>query len=126
MDRVQARRDGATKRRRRLALAVLAGCAIGAFALGATLSDSDEPPPPSVASTLALPQLAGERVVAGLGGTAVTPRLRAAIAEGRLAGVILFADNFPSRAAGKKLIASLQRIRRPASRVEDTAASAGR
>ena len=88
---------------------VVAG-AIGAFALG----DSDEPPRPSVASTLPLPRLAGERVIAGLNGTAVTPRLRSAIAEGRLAGVVLFADNFPSRAAGRQLIATLQRIRRPA------------
>jgi len=101
-------------RRRRLALGVLAALAVGAFALGTTLGDSDEPPRPSVASTLPLPQLAGERAIAGLAGTAISPRLRAAIAEGRLAGVILFADNFPSRAAGRQLIASLQRIRRPA------------
>lgn len=101
-------------RRRRLTLGVLAGLALGAFAVGATLGNGDEAPRPSVASTLPLPQLAGERVIAGLGGTTVTPRLRAAIAAGRLAGVVLFADNFPSHAAGKRLIATLQRIRRPA------------
>lgn len=101
-------------RRRRLAGGILAGLAIGAFALGSALGDDSEPPPPSVASTLPLPQLAGERTIAGLEGTAITSRLRAAIRRGRLAGVVLFADSFPSRAAGKRLIASLQRIRRPA------------
>ena len=35
------------------------------------------------------------------------------IREGRLAGVILFAENLPSRAAGRRLIAELQAIRRP-------------
>ena len=30
-----------------------------------------------------------------------------------MAGVVLFADNFPSRAAGRRLIAGLQAIRRP-------------
>ena len=113
MGRARHRREGVAARRRQ-ALAVFAAVAVAAFALGATLGDGDGPPRPSVASTLPPPQLAGERVVTGLRGTAVTPRLRAAIAEGRLAGVILFADNFPSRAAGKKLIATLQRIRRPA------------
>jgi beta-N-acetylhexosaminidase len=58
-------------------------------------------------------QLAGERVVAGVEGTSVSPRLRAAIAEGRLAGVVLFAANFPSRAAGRRLVAELQAIPRP-------------
>lgn len=103
------------RRRRRLALALLAGLALGAFALGATVGESPPPlaPRPSVASTLPPPQLAGERLLVGIAGTAVSPRLRAAIAEGGIAGVVLFADNFPSRAAGRRLIASLQRIRRP-------------
>jgi beta-N-acetylhexosaminidase len=98
-------------RRQRLTLATLAGLAAGAFAFGAALGDSA--PPPAVASTLSIPRLAGERIVAGLSGTAVSPRLRAAIREGRVAGVVLFADNFPSRAAGRALISRLQAVRRP-------------
>ncbi len=104
--------DQTRARRRRLALGALAGLAAGAFALGAALGDSS-PPAPSVASTLPLGQLAGERIVTGLSGSAVPPRLEAAIGEGRVAGVILFAGNFPSRAAGRRLIARLQAIRRP-------------
>jgi beta-N-acetylhexosaminidase len=99
-------------RRRRLALGTLAGLAAGAFVLGAALGDS-RTPRIDVASTLPAPQLAGERIVAGLEGTGVSPRLRAAIHDGSLAGVVLFAGNFPSRAAGRRLIARLQAIRRP-------------
>lgn len=101
-------------RRRRLALAVLAALAVGAFAFGATLGDTTPPPPrPPLAATLSVPHLSGERIVVGLEGTRVSPRLERAIGEGRVAGVILFADNFPSRAAGRRLIARLQAIRRP-------------
>jgi len=99
-------------RRRRLAIGVLAGLAAGAFALGAAMGDG-RAPEIEVAATLPLPQLAGERIVAGVSGTSVPPRLEAAIHQGRLAGVILFAGNFPSRAAGQRLIARLQAIRRP-------------
>lgn len=101
-----------TRRRRRLALAVLGGVAVGAFALGAALGDGT-PSPPSLASTLPAPHLAGERIVAGFDGTEVPPALVRAIGAGEVAGVILFADNLPSRAAARRLTASLQRIRRP-------------
>jgi beta-N-acetylhexosaminidase len=66
-----------------------------------------------VVSTLPVPRLAGERIVTGLSGTGVSAGLETAIREGRVAGVILFDDNFPSRAAGRQLIARLQAIRRP-------------
>jgi beta-N-acetylhexosaminidase len=105
------RMDRTKARRRRLALAVLAGLAASAFALGVVLGDSA--PPPEVASTLPVSHLAGERIVVGFSGTAIAPNLRGAIAEGRVAGVVLFADNFPSRSAGRRLIAALQAIRRP-------------
>jgi len=110
MDRASVRR------RRRLALGILAGLAAGAFALGAALGDGRAPKPPKaeLAVSLAPPQLVGERIVAGLRGTAVSPRLRKAIHSGEIAGVVLFAANFPSRAAGRKLIAGLQAVRRPA------------
>jgi beta-N-acetylhexosaminidase len=99
-------------RRRGIALGALAGLAAGAFALGAALGD---PPAPEieVASTLSIPRLAGERILAGVSGTGVSPDLDGAIREGRVAGVVLFAGNFPSRAAGRRLIARLQAIRRP-------------
>jgi beta-N-acetylhexosaminidase len=100
-------------RRRGLALGVLACLAIGAFAFGATLGNGAEPPQPSVAETLSPKQLAGERIVVGLPGTSISPALHEAIAEGRVAGVVLFAGNIPDRAAGKRLIARLQAIHRP-------------
>jgi beta-N-acetylhexosaminidase len=100
-------------RRRGVALIVLACLAIGAFAFGATLGDGAAPPEPGAAETLPVEQLAGERIVVGLSGTSVGAELRAAIREGRIAGVVLFAGNFPSRAAGRRLIARLQAIPRP-------------
>jgi beta-N-acetylhexosaminidase len=106
MERTVARRRGA-------ALGVLALLALGAFTFGATLGDGAGPPEPSVAETLPLKLLAGERIVVGVQGISVSPKLRAAIREGRVAGVVLFAENFPSRAAGKRLIAQLQAIPRP-------------
>jgi beta-N-acetylhexosaminidase len=106
---------GRIKRRRALALAVLLGLAAGAFAFGASLGDGAAPrerrPPP--ASTLPLGRLAGERIVVGLEGTGVPPKLREAIHRGAVAGVVLFAGSFPSRAAGRKLTGRLQAIARP-------------
>ena len=100
--------------RRRLALAILGAVALGAFAFGAVLGDSS-PPRTEVAETLPIEQLAGQRIVAGLAGGAVSPELEATIRRGRLAGLVLFADNFPTRAAGRRLIARLRGIRRPPS-----------
>jgi len=109
------RRSRRSVRRRRLAaLAILTGLAAGAFAFGATLGDGSAPAPrPSVASTLAPRLLAGERLIAGVPGTGISPKLKAAIRRGELAGVVLFAASFPSRAAGRRLIRELQRIKRP-------------
>jgi len=103
----------AVRRRRLVAFGALAALAVVAFACGASLGDGPQRPGPSVAETLPLEQLAGERIVVGLSGTAISPRLRAAIREGRVAGIVLFAENLPSRAAGRRLIARLQAIRRP-------------
>jgi beta-N-acetylhexosaminidase len=101
-----------TTRRRRPALAVLAGMALAAFAFGAALGDGPGRRV-EVASTLSPPQLAGERIVAGFSGTTVPTPLKRAIREGRLAGVVLFADNLPSRAAARRLVSGLQAIHRP-------------
>ena len=100
-------------RRRRMALVTLAVLAIAAFAGGACVGAASRAQP-EVAGTLSLKQLAGQRIVVGVQGTSVSPRLRSAIREGRIAGVVLFAENFPSRAAGRRLISRLQAIQRPA------------
>src|SRR3954468_24734584 len=100
-------------RRRRVALGLLACLGIGAFAFGATLGDGAAPPQPSVAETLPATQLAGQRIVTGLRGTSVSPRVREAIREGRVAGIVLFAENIRGRAAGERLISRLQEVPRP-------------
>jgi beta-N-acetylhexosaminidase len=102
----------AVTRRRRGAVGALSCLALGAFAFGATLGDGSSPKPSPV-STLSLEQLAGQRIVVGVDGTSVGGALRSAIHEGQVAGVVLFAENFPSRAAGSRLIARLQSIPRP-------------
>jgi beta-N-acetylhexosaminidase len=102
-------------RRRAVGLAVLLALAAGAFAFGASLGDGAAPRErrPPLASTLPLGRLAGERIVVGLEGTGVPPKLRKAIHQGAVAGVVLFAGSFPSRAAGREVIAHLQGIPRP-------------
>jgi beta-N-acetylhexosaminidase len=102
-------------RRRRGAVGVLSCLALAAFALGALLGDGpgEAGQKASVASTLPPKLLAGERIVIGVEGTSVGAGVRSAIREGRVAGVVLFASNFPTRAAGARLIARLQAIPRP-------------
>ena len=93
-------------------MGALAGLAAVAFALGAAMGD--EPPPrPSFVSALPPPQLAGQRIVAGFEGKKAPASLVRAIRAGEVAGVILFADNLPDRAAARRLTASLQAIPRP-------------
>jgi beta-N-acetylhexosaminidase len=95
-----------------MALAALIGLAAGAFAFGAAMGD-EPPPQPSLASTLSLPRLAGERIVTGFEGTTVPASLARSIRAGEVAGVILFADNLPDRATARRLTAALQAIKRP-------------
>jgi beta-N-acetylhexosaminidase len=101
------------KRRRRAAIAALCGLAAGAFAFGVALGDG-APPDPSAVSTLSSRQLAGERLVVGYPGAEPPAAVRAMVREGRVGGVILFAENFPDRETGRRAIATLQAIRRPA------------
>ncbi|HVV90136.1 MAG TPA: glycoside hydrolase family 3 N-terminal domain-containing protein [Solirubrobacterales bacterium] len=126
----------ARARRRRLALGTLAVLAVLGFAVGAVLgSDSgdgsdggsagrpggsatvgegaEEAHRPTLAERLTPAQLAGERVVVGVDGTGLTPELKGAIHAGKVAGVVLFEADFPSRAAGRELIAALQAVPRP-------------
>jgi len=94
------------------ALAVLVALAAGAFAFGAALGDDPEPTP-SVVSRLPLDRLVGQRIVLGFDGTEAPRAVRRMVRSGQLAGVVLFADNFPSRDAGRRLLARLEAIRRP-------------
>jgi beta-N-acetylhexosaminidase len=101
------------KRRRRLSVAVVCGLAAGAFAFGVALGAGTSAAP-GAAARLSLPELAGERIVAGFSGTGPPPAVVAAIRRGALAGVVLFAGNLPTRAAGARLVRRLQAIPRPA------------
>jgi beta-N-acetylhexosaminidase len=110
--------DRATARRRRIAVGVLAVAAAvalaGGIALGAAPEDRRAAEVEvSMARLLSPSQLAGERLVAGVSGTSISPELRAAVHSGELAGVVLFSDNFPSRSAGRRLVRELQAIPRP-------------
>jgi beta-N-acetylhexosaminidase len=102
----------ARTRRRRIAAGTGCGLAIAAFAFGVELSDRPGPAP-TIASQLPLRQLAGQRIVVGFGGTEPPEEVARAIRRGELAGAILFAENFPSRAAGERLAHRLQETRRP-------------
>jgi beta-N-acetylhexosaminidase len=68
---------------------------------------------PTLAERLTPSQLAGERVVVSIDGTGLTEELRHAIHAGKVAGVVLFQADFPSRAAGRELIDAVQSIPRP-------------
>lgn len=58
-------------------------------------------------------RLVGQRLITGVAGTEIPAGLRRMIRRGEVAGVILFADNFPTRAAGRRLVKALQAIPRP-------------
>jgi beta-N-acetylhexosaminidase len=95
-----------------MAAGLLAGLALAAFAFGVMLSEAPAPTP-SAASRLTPRQLAGERIVIGFPGAEPPPAVMRMIGSGDVAGVILFAENFPSRSAGRRLISDLQAIARP-------------
>jgi beta-N-acetylhexosaminidase len=86
--------------------------AAGVFTFGVALRDST-PPPPSVASQLTASQLAGQRIVLGFSGSRPPAAVERMIRAGRVAGVVLFSENLPSRVAGRRLIRRLQAIPRP-------------
>jgi len=90
----------------------MCGLAAGAFAFGVALSDRS-PPRPSVVSGLPAGQLAGQRIVIGFAGTQPSAAVERMIRAGEAAGVVFFADNLPSRSAGRRLIRRLQAIPRP-------------
>jgi beta-N-acetylhexosaminidase len=97
-----------------LALAVGAGCGAAADGRDATsTAPGSAAPPRDDAPALPLAQLAGARIVAGFNGTAPPAALREGIRAGHVAGVVLYAENLPTRAAARRLIAGLQSIPRP-------------
>jgi beta-N-acetylhexosaminidase len=108
MRRKARKRSGRVATRR----AVVVALAGGAFAAGAIAGGAEERSP-SVASRLTPAQLAGQRIVLGFAGTRVPAAVRRTIREGGAAGVVLFADNLPSRSAGRRLVGDLQAIPRP-------------
>ncbi|HSS04828.1 MAG TPA: glycoside hydrolase family 3 N-terminal domain-containing protein [Solirubrobacterales bacterium] len=101
-----------TRRRRRLAVAAVCGLAAGAFACGVALHDGTSPSP-GAASRLTASQLAGQRIVLGFAGTSPPARVGQMIRAGQVAGVVLFAENLPSRPAARRLTRRLQAIPRP-------------
>src|SRR6476469_6889257 len=99
------------RRRRRMALAIGCGLAAGALAFGVALGDGGPSSSPAAAASRLTPrQLVGERLVVGVTGTELTRGLKRMVRQGDVAGVILFAESFPSRGAGRRLIAALQSI----------------
>jgi len=93
-------------------VAACCGLAAGAFAFGVALGDDPAPDPDPVAE-LPLDRLAGQRIVVGFSSVEPPAAVKQMIRRGHLAGVILFAENLPSRAAATRLIRDLQAIRRP-------------
>jgi beta-N-acetylhexosaminidase len=76
-------------------------------------NSASEEKQPTLAERLTPSQLAGERIVVSIDGTGLTNELRHAIHAGKVAGVVLFEADFPSRAAGRELIDAVQSIQRP-------------
>ena len=92
-----------------MVVALAAAAFVGGVATG-----TGEERTPSAAERLTPAQLAGQRIVLGFSGTRVPPAVRRAIGDGVVAGVVLFADNLPSRARARRLVSGLQAIPRPA------------
>ncbi len=118
-EELRARRREAVIRRRRTSAALviviigLLAVAIVAFVVARGGGDPDpvaEKPLPSLSTT----QLAGQRLIAGFGGTRIPAGLERMIADGELAGVILFDENVRDRAKTSKMLTELQSITRPA------------
>jgi beta-N-acetylhexosaminidase len=97
----------------RAIIALAAGLLAAALGLSTALGDGRGHRDRFAASQLTLRQLAGQRIVAGFNGTSPPKALRKAIANGDLAGVILFSRNVPDHSTARSLINRLQAIKRP-------------
>jgi beta-N-acetylhexosaminidase len=100
-------------RRRRAAILLLGLVAGASFAAGVALAIDGRSDRRAAVDRLSIRELAGQRIVIGLNGTSVPPEVRRMIRAGDAAGVVLFADNFPTRERGRRLVAELQSIPRP-------------
>jgi beta-N-acetylhexosaminidase len=91
------------------------GSGIGSSGRGSTSAggSSTDASKATLVETLRPGELAGERIVVSIDGTGLTADLRQAIAKGKVAGVVLFEADFPSRSAGRALIAAVQAVPRP-------------
>ena len=89
------------------------GAALATFAAALGIAGQPQAVPDRVAA-LGAAQLAGQRIVSGFEGTSPPAAIRRRIEAGRLAGVILFDDNFGSRADARRLVAELEAVKRPA------------
>jgi beta-N-acetylhexosaminidase len=96
-------------RRRITAILVVAG--IGA-ALWVALADGTTKRE-SRAAKLSVTELAGQRLVTGFNGGSPPQRVKRMLAQGKLAGVILFSENLGSKHHARRLIRKLQAIKRP-------------
>jgi beta-N-acetylhexosaminidase len=101
-------------------LAIVAAASFAAGALGGSGSGDDQatadrPEPFALRPLpeLSTAQLAGQRLVAGFDGRHPPQGLEREIRAGRLAGVVLFADNAGSAARTRQVVRRLQRIPRP-------------
>ena len=88
------------------------GTALAAFAAAFGLAGQPQAVPDEVAA-LGDARLAGQRIVSGFEGTSPPAALRRRIEGGRVAGVILFDDNFGSRTDAQRLVASSSRSTAP-------------
>jgi beta-N-acetylhexosaminidase len=112
---------GAIHRRRQMlafGLGLLACLALAAGTLSGAGSLKGDPvltasSTPSLSAGLGPGVLAGQRTIAGFSGTSIPRPVTRGIASGRIGGVILFADNIPSRSAVRRLTGRLQAIKRP-------------
>jgi beta-N-acetylhexosaminidase len=97
--------------RARARLAVLS-VAVG-LAMALTLSATSGGRGPSGVASLSDARLVGERIVSGFKGRKPPKDLTRRIANGRLAGVVLFSRNFDGKGDARRLIRRLQSIHRP-------------
>lgn len=96
---------------------LIVACSIFAGLLVGSASNAEENRPEAqvdaVVDRLTDHQMAGQRVVATFSGSSIPRDIRRGIRKGRLGGIVLFADNVPSRAAARSVTRRLQRIKRP-------------
>ena len=119
--RTRPRLNRAQIKANRMKVGAVGGVVVSlALALGmVTGSASVAPESHQVAAVAAVPpglsdhELAGQRFVAGFSGTSVPRPVKKAIRSGRLGGIILFAENLPSRAVTRRITRDLQAIKRP-------------